>query len=270
MIIGTTATTALLVTPAGVSAGGGLVTYSNVEGVSLDGGNGSLIPLASLNLSARLSVTPGKDLTVRLSSLAISGSGSLDMTDNDLILDYTGPAPLATVRGWLQNGRGGVLPSILTSTPSPAAYVTALALSDNALLRLGSWNGHVLTSTAQYTQLLIKYTYAGDTDMDGQVTPRDYLNVIANMGKTNSQWLLGDLNHDGQVTPDDLAEVSSNMGAGTSAPANPPLAAAASRSAEPSAKAKTPVKEKQKTKTRQNALTLKLKKLAKLARRHAP
>ncbi|MFI5379467.1 MAG: dockerin type I domain-containing protein, partial [Tepidisphaerales bacterium] len=44
------------------------------------------------------------------------------------------------------------------------------------------------------------------------VDEKDYLAVIANMGKTNGQWFLGDVNCDGVVDASDFAEVSAHLG----------------------------------------------------------
>ncbi|MGA2496938.1 MAG: CARDB domain-containing protein [Tepidisphaeraceae bacterium] len=226
LVTGTNSSTALTVQPGMLSAGGAVATYANAEQVALDGPADSAVLLGSLTLSGNLAMTAGKNLTLRLSTLSII-AGALDVADNNLILDYAGAAPLAAVRGWLYNGTIGAPAAIITSTPSPAGgYTTALGLVDNAMLHLTSWGGQILTAAANFSQLVIMHTYAGDTNMDGQVTQADYLNVIANMGGATDQSFLGDLNHDGMVTPDDLAVVAANMGAGTSGTFGPPLAVA--------------------------------------------
>ena len=92
---------------------------------------------------------------------------------------------------------------------------------------------------------------AGDTNLDGIVDQNDYVNIIANMGSTNSQWFLGDLNHDGNVTVDDLAEVNANLTLGPSFAAGPVLppepatsAKRAAHAAAPKPAAKKPVAKK--------------------------
>jgi len=75
---------------------------------------------------------------------------------------------------------------------------------DNATIHQTMWGGVPISDGVDFGQVIIKRTYAGDTNMDGQVNDRDFLNILANMGSVG-QWLDGDLNHSGQVTADDLA-----------------------------------------------------------------
>ncbi|MFI5381580.1 MAG: hypothetical protein ACHRHE_19970, partial [Tepidisphaerales bacterium] len=174
--------------------------------------------------SARLAAGAG---FARTGNLSIDTSGQLDLCDNDLILDYTGPTPLTTIRGWLHNGAVGTGPSIITSTASPTpGHPTALGLVDNALLHLTAWDGQTLTTTNNFGQLIVKHTYAGDTNLDGKVTQADYLNILANMGRTGAQWFEGDLDQDGIVTTNDLALVSANLGVGDNTSPGPLLPAA--------------------------------------------
>lgn len=62
--------------------------------------------------------------------------------------------------------------------------------------------------------IILKYTYLGDTDLDGNVTATDfaqldaaYLNHIYNRraGDPKATWFLGDLNYDGKIEGSDFA-----------------------------------------------------------------
>ncbi|MFI5379195.1 MAG: kelch repeat-containing protein [Tepidisphaerales bacterium] len=192
--------------------------------IRLDAPANSALALASLALSTPVSLTPAGNLVLRTGSLSITAGGSLDLAGNGIILDYTGQAPLSSVRQWLQNGRIGVTPALLTSA-QPASGTPALGLVDNALLHLSSFAGQSLGGV--FSQLLIRSTVAGDTNLDGVVDQQDYLNVLANMGSTSAQWFQGDLNYDGLVTPDDLAVVTANLGASVAGPQPLPAPAAA-------------------------------------------
>ncbi|MGA2497249.1 MAG: dockerin type I domain-containing protein, partial [Tepidisphaeraceae bacterium] len=195
--------------------------------ILLDAPAGSAIDLASLALSTPMALTPSMNPVLRTGSLSITDGGSLDLAGNNLILDYAGLSPLSDVRQWLQNGLMGVTPSLVNSA-QPASGAAALALVDNALIHLPSFAGQSLGGV--FSQLLIQNALAGDANLDGVVDEQDYLNIIANMGSSSSQWLLGDLNHDGMITPDDLAVVTANLGAGAAGPqlpaATPPPASA--------------------------------------------
>ena len=81
--------------------------------------------LSTLTDNARVKLTGASRL--RTGALSIDEAARLDLGDSDLILDYpAAPAPLATFRSLLFNGRMGSLPSIVTSRDtSPFASAVA-------------------------------------------------------------------------------------------------------------------------------------------------
>ena len=82
----------------------------------------------------------------------------LDLTNNSMVIDYsTLGTLLSDVRGHLRNGR------LITSAVSPAN--TRLGYADNAALRhaRSSFGGVSVDATS----VLIKFTYSGDADLDG-------------------------------------------------------------------------------------------------------
>src|SRR5439155_3763148 len=56
--------------------------------------------------------------TSRVNSLLIASPGRFDLSDNDLVIDYSGASPLATIVGYIQSGYAG-----------------------------GAWNGNEITSS---------------------------------------------------------------------------------------------------------------------------
>jgi hypothetical protein len=100
-------------------------------------------------------------------------------------------------------------------------FAAGIGLVDNRLIRASTWDGQTIAS-GDFQQVILKHTYRGDTDLNGQVTQADYTNVTANMGRAGI-WFTGDLNHDGLVTTDDFAEVTMNLGAGVTPPPSPNL-----------------------------------------------
>ena len=56
-----------------------------------------------------------------------------------------------------------------------------------------------------------KYTYAGDTDLDGQVTSNDYNATDQGFLFGYTGWLNGDFNYDGQTTSDDYGMIDFNL-----------------------------------------------------------
>jgi hypothetical protein len=144
------------------------------------------------------------------------------------------PTTLAVIREYLLDGR--IMTSVTGGAPG---HSTTLAAIDNQLVQLRGWDGATINDGVNFSQVLIKHTWLGDTNLDGKVTEDDYLNVIDNQGQPG-QWFTGDLNGDGLVTVDDLAVVSQNLGAGLAAMIGPQTGLV-SHSTAPTTDAKTAV-----------------------------
>src|SRR5205814_4320408 len=88
---------------------------------------------------------------------------------------------------------------------------------DNAAFGRTAFSGITLTGTHQ---LLGKYTYKGDANLDGKVTGDDYAFFDANLGLTSPtvQWNQGDFNLDDKDTGDDYAFIEANLGKGSLTP----------------------------------------------------
>jgi hypothetical protein len=148
--------------------------------------------LQSLTLNdAPASFSGGGVSTVK--SLAIYGSGKLDLANSNMIIDYTGPvgALVDGVRQYLQAGQ-------LTSSAADAAH--RLGYADNAPLGLATFGGQAVDSTS----LLIEYTYAGDANLDGKVDIADLRMLASHWNQSTAVWTGGDFNYDGVVNVADL------------------------------------------------------------------
>jgi probable HAF family extracellular repeat protein len=154
--------------------------------------------------------------TSKLKSLAIASGSTLNLNDQDLIVDYpsAAPPPLVDVQGWIATGYAGGSwgGSALTSASAAAAagsgHRTALGYGDASALGItGTFSGQSIDSTA----LLIRYTYAGDATLDGKVNTLDFNRLAGNFG-TGSLWSDGDFNYDGAVDSLDFTLLSSNYG----------------------------------------------------------
>ena len=81
-------------------------------------------PWAAANITggAVLVAADGTDAAVsKVNSLAISGAGKLDLNDNDLVVAYAGPSPIADVRG------RGLMTGVELVDPATGAAATDLA-----------------------------------------------------------------------------------------------------------------------------------------------
>jgi hypothetical protein len=163
--------------------------------------------------------------TSRVSALSIdSGSLSaarLDLANNSMIIDYSGASPLPTIRTYLKNGYADGAWNGANGIDSSAANAGTYALgsADNAVLGLTNFGGLPVTAS----DILIKYTYYGDSNLDGLVDIKD-LYALASHWNTLSVWTGGDFNYDGAVNAVDLGLLSRNWQRGVGAPLGPDLA----------------------------------------------
>ncbi|CAN5365928.1 hypothetical protein BH09PLA1_BH09PLA1_05370 [soil metagenome] len=152
-------------------------------------------------------------------TLAISAGSTLDLNDNDLLLDYTGASQLAAVQALINSARAGGAwtGSGLTSTSAknnPLLNTTLGAMegSDFTSVGGGSFDGVPVPSGA----VLVKYTYYGDTDFNGLVNFDDYSRADAGFNSGLSGWFRGDFDGNGLVNFDDysLIDLAFNSQAG--------------------------------------------------------
>jgi hypothetical protein len=151
--------------------GPGTAQFVNVriDAVDVQGGTLRVAAGATANNSGRTSV---------VKNLTIAPGAKLDLTNNSAIIDYTGPVGILVddTRLNLQSGR-------LTTTSGSTTL--GLGYADNAALDA------VKTSFAGQTvdpsSILIKFTYFGDTDLDGDGDVAD-LGKLATAWQTSSVW----------------------------------------------------------------------------------
>lgn len=163
---------------------------------------------------------PASATVIRLAGLGLAGSSKLDLGRADLILPYAGSSPLGSLAQWVKSGQ---LFSSDSNNPALSSFVRTLAVWDNQHTRFSIFDGQ---SLADFNQVLVKYTYFGDSNLDGMVTPKDYAIVDGNIGPGHD-WAQGDLNGDGNTTPADYALIDGNIGAGTGANGGPELVVSA-------------------------------------------
>lgn len=171
----------LIKTGPGVAEVGSVTAYS----ISVDGG--------TLRLT-----TP--QVAGRVLKVAIQSGAELDLGSGGLVIDYGGPtavgSPIASVRSWLQSGALG------TSTAGlRVGYAEAAALGLSSFLNQPS---------VDQTALLLRATYAGDTNLDGTVDFADLLALAQSYGLANRVWSQGDFDYDASVGFADLLLLAQN------------------------------------------------------------
>jgi hypothetical protein len=92
---------------------------------------------------------------------------------------------------------------------------TYLAIAEAADLGLTDFGGLTVDDSA----VLVKYTYVGDANLDGQVDALDYERIDLAIGNTGVFGVAqGDLNYDGNVDALDYEQVDLNIGNGVGSP----------------------------------------------------
>jgi hypothetical protein len=144
---------------------------------------------------------------IQIANLTIL-AGQVATTDNSLIINYATTSPISTLISYILSG---------TLIPSSdfASLPTYLAIAESSDLGLTSFNGIAIDSTT----VLLKYTYVGDANLDGQVDALDYERIDLAIGNTEVLGTAqGDLNYDGNVDALDYEQVDLNIGNGVGSP----------------------------------------------------
>ncbi len=181
--------------------------------------------------AATLNITGGKVRVVAngsdsgvsyLSGLTIdrTAGAALDLTDNDLVVSYSGTSPFTTIQDLVFAGYSSTPDStktgIISSTGQAEGGERILALFDNAIVKMSEWppgSGRLIPRNS----IVGSFTYLGDTNLDGVVTAQDYTAVDANIGTKPAEgtgWLLGDANVDGLVNAQDYSVIDGSLGSG--------------------------------------------------------
>ena len=171
--------------------------------------------LSSLIVSGSAVVAPNASsgIGIAMKSLSITGAGTLDLTNNDMLVDYSaGSSPLASIQGWINSARdaGAWTGAGLTSSTARdnAAHNTTLGAIERADYSGATFDSETLDSDV----VLVKYTYYGDANFSGTVTFDDYVRIDTGFNTGRTGWSNGDFNGDGVVNFDDyvLIDVSFN------------------------------------------------------------
>jgi hypothetical protein len=181
--------------------GGTVVFGSSQHLAGLNVSNGALVQVSATTVGNRsVIITP---------SLAVTGV--LDLANNDL--DVSGGC-MATVESLVQSGYNGGnwggSGIISTSAAADTTHLTALGviINDATANATGSLSDAALYSALDGVpvadgDILVKYAYYGDTNLDGTVDGSDYSRIDNGylMGLTG--WANGDFNYDGVINGSD-------------------------------------------------------------------
>ena len=203
-----------------------VLTGTNTYAGPTVAGGGTLTFAASQNLGGLLAVSGGayanltsggnKVLVAPSVSVETTSGSKLDLTNNNLIVDYTGASPIAQVTSLVAsayNGGAWTGPGITSST---AAGVTThgIGIGEAGTLGITLFAGQSVDGTA----VLLRYTRYGDATLDGLVNLADFNRLAANFGGTGKFWFEGDFTYDGNVNLADFNRLATNFGLSAAGP----------------------------------------------------
>jgi autotransporter-associated beta strand protein len=217
-----------------IKVGTGTLTLSGTDTYS----GGTMVTAGTLNLTTAAALPTGTALSIaanastvavahaagasngvlQVSALNFAGTsgawgGLLDLNNNDIIVHG---GSLATVTSQVQqgynggawNGTGGI---ISTSAATISSHLTTLGVivNDHNGTPLygsgGSINATFDGATPVDGDILVKYTYYGDANLDGAVDGSDYTLIDAGFASNGALtgWYNGDFNYDGKIDGSD-------------------------------------------------------------------
>ena len=139
-------------------------------------------------------------------SLSVGSTGQLNLGGNDMVVRGGSVSAVATLAGSGFAGGAWTGFGLASSAAANSGRTTALGVIQNANPNTAA----ALYSTfdgqsASASDVLVKYTYYGDANLDGAVNAADFslLDAGSVLGRTG--WLNGDLNYDGVIDGADYA-----------------------------------------------------------------
>jgi len=187
---------------------------TTVSGGTLVAGHAHALADGALTVAdgAKAQVGTGLANAVVVSTLNTNATGKMDMNDGKMVVRTTPTTGAGGVRSMIISGfngglwDGGGINSNLAAADATNTGRMAVGYANAGAFGFAptdSWYG-VSNLTAADT--LVRYTYYGDADLNGEVTLDDYnqwLFAFQNPGVQPIDWLNGDFDYNGEITLDD-------------------------------------------------------------------
>ncbi len=192
---------------------------TNVSAGTLVLASGTAFPSGTSNAGTGLTVSSGAILQIANHGVAatitpfvnvLNNNGTIDITNNAMVIKGAS-ASLGTIsneiaaayNGGAWNGTSGL--GIITSSLAAAdtAHLTAVGIATGFS---GFENGTVLPG-----DVLIKYTYYGDANLDSKVDSSDYGRIDNGYLSRQTGWYNGDFNYDNLVNGSDYTLIDNTF-----------------------------------------------------------
>jgi autotransporter-associated beta strand protein len=181
---------------------------TNVSAGTLVAGVHGAIPSGAVSITGGTLQLASSTGGTTITSLAISGTGTLDINNNHVIINYGAPAndPISSIAALLKtgfnngawNGPGGITSSAIASNPGYSiGYSDAADAGNPAGLASGT--------------IEVAFTLIGDADLNHTVNGIDFGILAANFNKTVSRWDQGDFDYNNIVNGIDFTALAANF-----------------------------------------------------------
>jgi hypothetical protein len=180
--------------------------------------------LGSLTVNGNANLSAGGSKVIVTNALAVAGK--VNLADNDLLLDYNSGNPLGSYSS--ATGYSGVLGMIASGYNfgqfDGNGLITSMAAAHTGLTTLGAADASSIYGvgagetvlyqgeTIDGSTVIVKYTYAGDANLDGVIDGGDY-GQIDNNAQVSGAWAYfnGDFNYDGVIDGGDYGVIDNNI-----------------------------------------------------------
>jgi hypothetical protein len=179
---------------------------------TLDVQGGTVAITASGNTNVNTSV-------VNALSVNTGAGAKLDIKDNDVVVDYTGASTAGNVRTLLASAfNNGAWNNAGIGTSASLTGGLSIGYAEASSV-VGAGGGPFSGQTVDGTSVLVKFTYAGDANLDGKVDIGDLGLLAGAWQQSGKVWFDGDFTYDGTVNIGDLGLLAGNwqkgVGSGT-------------------------------------------------------
>lgn len=175
----------------------------------------SPIVVGSFDSGGTVSVAAGSRVTIgntggavnRIATLALAPSATFDVNDRDLLLTANNRATVESQIVAARNGgawdQAGLTSSLARNNVQHSTTLGAMSGAEYRRIygANASFDGILIADT----DVLVKYTWYGDTDFNGVVNFDDYARIDSGFNNGSSGWVNGDFDLNGVINFDDYA-----------------------------------------------------------------
>jgi hypothetical protein len=172
---------------------------------------GARTQVREFTVSGVASIAPGGSRVLSVRSLDVKPDAMLDIADNTVIVDYSGPSPIESIRTALRSGyaNGSWNGTGIRSSAMQAGMAIGYAESTDLF---GSFPATFGGESIDATAVVMRQALRGDLNLDGRVNLRDFNRLAGAFGQSGRDWASGDCNYDGAINLTDFNALAANFG----------------------------------------------------------